>query len=234
MDEQPSPLRSASHSTAHTTAHTTGRLLLTLVPIAAGSVWVARSGIGIAELQDLLSHHPAAPAVFLLIHVAVSLLFLPRTMMAMTAGLIFGAGWGLVWAALGSVLGAVAGFLLSRHITSGLITNGLAGLDTTTRFGDVLRRVERGGWRAVATLRLVPVIPHSATNYALGLTRLPLGAYALGSLIGQLPMTIAFVQFGAAGNGVLAGKPDWLLPTAAGLAVLALSVLLPKLAARRA
>lgn len=208
---------------------TLARFLAVLGPIAAGSVWVARSGIGPAELQELIRHHPAAPAMFLLIHIAVSLLFLPRTMMAMVAGAIFGAGWGVVWAALGSVLGAVAGFLLSRCVAGGFADAGVM-----ARFADVLGRVERGGWRAVAMLRLVPVIPHSAANYALGLTRLPLGAYALGSLVGQLPMTVAFVEFGAAGNGVLSGKPDWLLPTAAGVAMLALSVLLPKLAARRA
>lgn len=221
MAEQPTPFRP--------TIRTMARLLVALGPVAVGSVWVAHSGIGAADLHELIRRHPAAPAMFLLLHVAVSLLFLPRTMMAMVAGVIFGAGWGMVWAALGSVLGAVAGFLLSR-----CVAGGLADADAMARFGDALRRVERGGWRAVAMLRLVPVIPHSAANYALGLTRLPLGAYALGSLVGQLPMTIAFVQFGAAGDGVLAGKPDWLVPTAIGAVVLALSVLLPKLAARRA
>lgn len=211
---------------------TLARLLVVLGPVAVGSVWVARSGIGAAELQELIRHHPAAPAMFLLIHIAVSLLFLPRTMMAMVAGAIFGAGWGVAWAALGSVLGAVAGFLLARCVAGGS-DRVVSDAAVMARFADVLRRVERGGWRAVAMLRLVPVIPHSAANYALGLTRLPLGAYALGSLVGQLPMTVAFVEFGAAGDGVLAGKPDWMVPTAVGVAMLVLSMLLPKLAARR-
>ncbi len=73
--------------------------------------------------------------------------------------------------------------------------------------------MEQGGWRAVAGLRLIPVIPHSLANYALGLTRLPLGAYALGSLLGQLPMTIAYVDFGAAGERVMLGTAGWLVPT---------------------
>jgi len=222
MNEPISSLRPATRTIA--------RLLVVLVPITLGSLWVASRGIGVADLQDLLRHHPVAPAMFLLLHTAASLLFLPRTMMAMVAGVIFGAGWGVVWAALGSVLGAVAGFLLSRFVGTGL-----ADADAMARFGNVLARVERGGWRAVAMLRLVPVIPHSLANYALGLTRLSLGSYALGSLVGQLPMTIAFVQFGAAGDGVLSGRPDWLVPTAAGFIALGLSVLLPKrFAARRA
>jgi uncharacterized membrane protein YdjX (TVP38/TMEM64 family) len=204
-----------------------GRLLAAVLLVGGGSVWTARSGIGIQDLQALLQHHPAAPALFLALHAVFSLLFLPRAVMAMAAGLIFGLWWGLLWAAAGSLLGAVTGFLLSRHLTGGLID-----LDERTRFGQALLRVERGGWRAVAMLRLVPVVPHSAANYLLGLTSLSFGSYAVGSLLGQLPMTVAFVQFGTAGTAMLAGRPDWLQPTLIGAALLAASALLPKLAAR--
>ena len=96
------------------------------------------------------------------------------------------------------MLGAVAGFLIARYVNAGLIEPRVM-----PRFGPVLQRAEAGGWRAVAALRLIPVLPHSVANYALGLTRLPLGAYALGSLLGQLPMTIAYVDLGAAGGKML-------------------------------
>ena len=72
------------------------------------------------------------------------------------------------------------------------------------------------------------MLPHSGVNYALGLTRVRLGAYAFGSLVGQLPMTIAFVQFGAAGDHALAGKPDWVLPTVLGAALLVAATALPR------
>jgi uncharacterized membrane protein YdjX (TVP38/TMEM64 family) len=101
------------------------------------------------------------------------------------------------------------------------------------RIGPILRRAADGGWRTVAMLRLVPVLPHSLGNYALGLTRLPVGAYAFGSLLGQLPMTIAYVDFGAAGGSVFAGKAGWVEPTLIGLAALAVSFLLPRLVGRR-
>lgn len=205
-----------------------GRLLVVLLLIVGGSVWAARIGIGITDLQALLQQHPAAPLLFLLLHMVFSLLFLPRAVMAMAAGLMFGLWWGLVWAAAGSLLGALGGFLLSRYLTSSLVT-----VDNQMRFGAVLRRVENGGWRAVVMLRLIPVVPHSAANYLLGLTNLPIGAYALGSLLGQLPMTVAFVQFGAAGTQLMVGRPDWLQPTLIGAAMLALSVALPKLLANR-
>ena len=101
------------------------------------------------------------------------------------------------------------------------------------RFTALLARVERGGWRMVTLIRLVPVIPHSLSNYALGLTRLRLGDYAFGSLLGQLPLTIATVELGAAGERAMRGAADWLLPTIIGLVALALTVLIPALLRHR-
>lgn len=196
--------------------------------LVAASLWVARSGVSVEGLQALFQNHPASPLVFLALHVVFSLLFLPRAVMAMAAGLVFGLWWGLFWASAGSLAGALGGFLLARYLAGGLVDAA-----ERTRFGAILQRVERGGWRTVATLRLIPVMPHSLANYLLGLTGLPVGAYALGSLLGQLPMTFAFVQFGAAGTQLMAGRPDWIQPTLTGIAALALSTILPKLAGKR-
>ncbi|HEX6842991.1 MAG TPA: VTT domain-containing protein [Stellaceae bacterium] len=206
-----------------------GRLAIVLVVLAGAVVLWARQGAVNAEaIAQAIAAYPAAPLVFLGIHIVASLIFFPRTVLAVAAGAMFGAWAGALWAALGSAVGAVAGFLLARYVNGGLLD-----LESMRRLGPVLLRAERGGWRAVAVLRLIPVIPHALTNYALGLTRLPLGAYALGSLVGQLPMTIACADFGAAGERLAAGKAGWLAPTLIGLAVLGLSVLVPKLAARK-
>jgi uncharacterized membrane protein YdjX (TVP38/TMEM64 family) len=203
-------------------------LVLALLAAAALAAFLDRGALEPAALQAAIARWPAAPLAFLAVHVAASLLFVPRTMLAAVAGLLFGMWWGIVWAAAGSVVGAVAGFLLARYVNGGLLDP-----ESMPRLGPVLLRAERGGWRSVAALRLIPVIPHSLANYALGLTRLGIGSYALGSLLGQLPMTVAYVDLGAAGSTVLAGKAGWLQPTLIGLAALVLSLVLPRFAARR-
>ena len=206
-----------------------GRILLVLMLLGGAAAWWAWHGaFGVETLQDILRHHPAAPVLFLLVHILASLLFFPRSAMAMLAGLIFGAWWGGVLAAAGSVIGASTGFLIARYISDGLVSIPVS-TDDTARWGESLRRIENGGWKSVAMLRLIPVLPHTGVNYALGLTRLPLGAYAFGSLVGQMPMTIAFVQFGAAGDHAIAGKPDWIVPTLVGAVLLVLATALPKL-----
>jgi uncharacterized membrane protein YdjX (TVP38/TMEM64 family) len=207
--------------------------LLLLVALAAGiaAAWRWRELFDPLALPAPIAQSPAAPLAFIGLHIAASLFFVPRTLLALGAGLVFGMWWGIVWAALGSVAGAVAGFLVARYIHSGF-----AGRTDPTRLSVLLRRAETGGWRMVTVVRLVPIIPHSLTNYALGLTRVRLGAYAFGSLLGQLPLTIAYADLGAAGGRALIGGADWrtqvLWPSLIGLSALALSLLIPLLARR--
>jgi uncharacterized membrane protein YdjX (TVP38/TMEM64 family) len=201
----------------------TARLaLLGLLAVGAASIWRWRAVLDPMTITEAIDRYPAAPFGFLIVHIAASLLFVPRTLMAIVAGLLFGMGWGIVWAATGSVAGAMAGFLVARYINAGLID--------VARLGPVVAQVESGGWRAVAVLRLIPVLPHSLVNYALGLTRLPLATYAFGSLLGQLPMTIAYVDLGTAGGRLMLGGASWIEPTLICLAALSLSLLIPVIA----
>jgi uncharacterized membrane protein YdjX (TVP38/TMEM64 family) len=202
-----------------------GRVFILLV-LAAGmvAVWLDRDALDPNAIRATIEGHSAlAPVLFLLLHIVASLLFVPRTLMGLVAGGVFDFWWGIVWAATGSVLGAVVGFLIARYVNNGMIE-----LESLPKLGPMLQRAEAGGWRAVTMLRLIPVIPHSFTNYALGLTRLSVGGYALGSLLGQLPMTIAYVSFGAAGGRAAAGSHDWLIPALVGAVALAASILLPR------
>src|SRR5215469_1170899 len=211
-------------------SHRAVRLLsVALVVIGAFGAWRWRGAFDPIEVTSEIARYPAAPLGFVAVHVAASLLFVPRTLLAIAAGMLFGIAWGIVWAALGSVAGAAAGFLLARFLNAGLIDP-----RRSARMESILDQVERGGWRAVALLRLIPPIPHSIANYGLALTRLPLGAYAFGSLLGQLPMTIAYVNLGAAGERLMLGRANWIAPTLIGLAALSLSLLIPVIARWRA
>src|SRR6185437_12596433 len=70
-------------------------------------------------------------------------------------------------------------------------------------------------------------------NYALGLTKVRFGDYLLGSFLGQIPSTVAFVEFGAAGAKLASGKAGWLWPMLVGLAALAIAFALRRLFQRR-
>jgi uncharacterized membrane protein YdjX (TVP38/TMEM64 family) len=197
-------------------------LIFGLLAFGAIAAWRWREALDPTAITALIERYPLAPLGFLALHIVASLVFIPRTLLAIVAGLLFGLWWGVLWAEIGSVVGATAGFLVARYINSGLVN-----VERSRHIRPVLQRVERGGWRAVALLRLIPIMPHSLANYGLGLTRLPLAAYVLGSLIGQLPMTIAYVDLGAAGGQLVLGRGGWLEPTLIGLAALSLSLAIP-------
>jgi uncharacterized membrane protein YdjX (TVP38/TMEM64 family) len=206
-----------------------GQVLLALIVVGGiVAAWRWRGDFDPLALAAIIRAYPVAPLVFLALHIVASLTFVPRSLLGLAAGIVFGVWWGLLWAALGSVIGAVAGFLLARYIHAAMFDRA-----RWTRFAAVLERAERGGWRTVTLIRLVPVIPHSLSNYALGLTRLRLGDYALGSLLGQLPLTIAMVDLGAAGERAMHGAGDWLWPTVIGLGALAVTVIIPALVRRK-
>ena len=68
-------------------------------------------------------------------------------------------------------------------------------------------RLQERGWPAVLSLRLIPVVPFSAINYAAGASAVRLMPYTLATLAGLLPGTAAVVILGDA----LAGHPSpWL------------------------
>jgi uncharacterized membrane protein YdjX (TVP38/TMEM64 family) len=204
--------------------------LVVLTLLAAGIVAAGhwRAVLNPVAIGAAIGRYPAAPIVFVGVHVAASLLFVPRTILAIAAGLLFGMGWGVIWAAVGGGAGAVAGFCVARYVNGGLFD-----LERKAQIRPVLDRVQWGGWRAVALLRLIPIIPHSLANYALGLTPLRLGPYAFGSLVGQMPMTVAGVDLGAAGERLALGRAGWVAPTVIGAVALGLSLLIPILARRR-
>jgi uncharacterized membrane protein YdjX (TVP38/TMEM64 family) len=214
-----------------------GRLARAVVAIGltgagAAAAWHWRGVFDPLAMTAMLAGHKLAPLGFIALHVAASLFFVPRTVLAIVAGLVFGGWWGPVWAALGSLAGAVAGFLVARHLYSGFVRRA-----DPVRLQTLLARADNGGWRMVAMVRLLPLIPHSLTNYAFGLTRVRLASYAFGSFLGQLPLTIAYADLGAAGGQAILGGAGWhaglLWPTLIGLGMLGLSLLIPVIARRR-
>jgi uncharacterized membrane protein YdjX (TVP38/TMEM64 family) len=206
------------------------RILLVLL-VAAGAIAAFAAGAFQPQtvrayataLREHVVGEPLAPAIFVLVMTISSVVFVPRTILVAAGGLLFGLWWGLLWGTIGSTLGSLVSFLLARYVKAGLVEEA-----SLPRLAPVLRAAERGGWRIVAFLRLVPVLPNTPVNYALGLTRISFGGYAFGSLVGMVPMTFVSAELGAGGNAALQGG-NWIMPTLLALALLAFSLILPRI-----
>ncbi|MCB9681917.1 MAG: TVP38/TMEM64 family protein [Alphaproteobacteria bacterium] len=156
-------------------------------------------------VQDALAHvasaaHDAGPAglvVFVLIYALATVAALPVSLLTVGAGVAWGpvVGLAVVWP--GAVAGATLAFVLGRTVLRTRVAPWVADHPRLARLDD--RLAARGGW-VVFLLRLSPVVPFNALNYALGLTRIGLGTYALATAVGILPGTAMYVYLGAIGH----------------------------------
>jgi uncharacterized membrane protein YdjX (TVP38/TMEM64 family) len=138
-----------------------------------------------------------APVVFVLLQVAVTITPIPRTMFSVAAGVLFGSVGGLLLTVAATTLAAVSAFFLVR----------LVGRRFVERHAHrrvmvwVRARLERSGLLAVLSLRLIPVVPFAALNYAAGLSGVRFPPFLVGTVFGVLPGTVAVVVLGDAAVG---------------------------------
>jgi uncharacterized membrane protein YdjX (TVP38/TMEM64 family)/rhodanese-related sulfurtransferase len=165
-----------------------------------------------------------APVLFIAIYAAGTVLFLPGSVLTLTAGALFGILPGALYSLAGATLGAVLAFLVARHLAGEWVARKAGG-----HLKQLIEGVEAEGWRFVAFVRLVPLFPFNVVNYALGLTRIPLGSYALASAVCMLPGALAYAWLGHAGRAALAGDANAIRNGLLALAVAAALMFLPRL-----
>lgn len=132
------------------------------------------------------------PALFVVLYAVTSLAPVPKAVLSVLGGLLFGVVAGVALVVVGAMLGAVASFAIGRTLGREAVER-LTGA-RVARVDELLTR--RGLWSVVA-VRLVPFIPFTVVNYAAGLTAVRWRDYLLGTAVGILPGTTAYVTVGA-------------------------------------
>ncbi|WIA36734.1 hypothetical protein OEZ86_008005 [Tetradesmus obliquus] len=134
------------------------------------------------------------------VYTGLEVLAVPAIPLTMTAGVIFGPVPGTIIVSCSATLAATIAFLIARYAARDKIMK-LAGRNK--RFAAIDRAISRNGLKFVTLLRLSPLLPLAASNYLYGLTSVDLGSYVLGSWLGMLPGTYAYVTAGHVGKAVL-------------------------------
>jgi uncharacterized membrane protein YdjX (TVP38/TMEM64 family)/rhodanese-related sulfurtransferase len=205
------------------------RLALALLLIAAAG-WAAfhREQINLAALDAWLGSLGAwAPIGHIILYALGTVAFVPGAVFALAGGALFGPFWGSIWNLTGATLGATLAFLVARTIAGDWVARKAGGL-----LKRVIDGVDAEGWRFVAFVRLVPLFPFNLSNYALGLTRIPLQHYVIATCICMAPGAVAYTWLGHAGRGALSGEADAVRYGLLALGLLAAIALLPRLIGR--
>lgn len=134
-------------------------------------------------------------AIFIVSYGLITLTPLPKSVLSIAAGVIWGLGIGLLLVYLGAMLGATVAFAIGR-------TFGRAAVErfSGARIDRIEHLLRRRGLVAVIGARLIPLVPFTVLNYAAGLTTIRLRDYVLGTMIGIIPGTTAYVALGAFGT----------------------------------
>jgi len=144
-----------------------------------------------------------APLVFITGYALATVLFAPGLLFTLAGGALFGPLLGTVYNLTGATIGATLAFLTARYLASDWVTR-----KAGKRLRPLVDGVAEEGWRFVAFVRLVPLIPFNLLNYALGLTQIRLSHYIIASFIFMAPGGAAYTYLGYAGREVAAGGED--------------------------
>ena len=149
----------------------------------------------------------------------------PRTVWTLAAGLLFGPWLGLGISLVALTVSATLSLLIVRWLLGDWIRPHLSHPAVLP----INARLERRGWLAVTSLRMVAGVPFSLLNYVAALTPIPVGQFAVATLLGSIPTTAIGVFLG----DTLSGRLDpltvvaFLVAAALGVAGLALDTHLP-------
>jgi uncharacterized membrane protein YdjX (TVP38/TMEM64 family) len=210
--------------------------------VAAGVFLLAMVAVG--RVVDVGSHLEAAqgwtaalgvlaPAVYVAVYVAATLIGVPGTPFTLLSPFLFGIGPAFVMMVAGSAISAALGFLIARYLARDALAERLAGTDGFARLSAL---VEEHDWAVIPVLRIVPILPFAVVNYGFGLTGISFWRYFGWTELAMVPMNaVLVVGAGLFADAAARGAAAWpllVLAAAAALTLVGLAALGRKALAR--
>ncbi|MFD0555462.1 TVP38/TMEM64 family protein [Stackebrandtia endophytica] len=184
-----------------------------------------RAAIGLGPIGSVVAIAGVALAILIMV---------PRTVLAITVGMLFGWFPAAVYITVGALIGASTGFALGRLLGREYVAVKLSAWSATAhpiepatrglrarsvgwlkrQLANVDSWLERDGILGIWIVRMIPVAHYGITSYAAGVATVRYRHFLIGTLLGTIPGAIGFT---AVGGAVL--EPEK-LPLASGLATL--------------
>ena len=150
--------------------------------------------IGVSELRELIGEHAIfAPMIYVLCFAILPIFLFPVPILAVVAGTAFGLFAGSLYTIIGAMINSVLMFYIARFL----------GFRTVSAFTQNSKRKilktlgEPGGkFSLILILRLMPLVPYNALNYACGVMNVSLRDYVVATFVGIVPATFIMVNLG--------------------------------------
>jgi uncharacterized membrane protein YdjX (TVP38/TMEM64 family) len=166
-------------------------LVLLVTTLAIGALLFApdrRSLIAVGHVGG-----GCAPLVAVLGSAVLAAAIVPRTLLALVGGAVFGWVSGTTYMLIGVTLGAAVAFLVGRLLGRSFVNDRQSG-----RVAEIDRIVGRHALLSVTIARLIPLVPFGISNYLFGASRVSARTFVLGTAVGAAPATLAYAALGSA------------------------------------
>ncbi|HIK14551.1 MAG TPA: TVP38/TMEM64 family protein [Leptolyngbyaceae cyanobacterium M33_DOE_097] len=193
--------------------------------IACGHSWLSLSLHRCLVVIQQMEHWGVV--AYILVYNLATVCFMPGSLLALAAGVLFGWFWGLVYGLLAAVLGATIAFLVGRYVAREWVCQRWGHL---RYFQGLNQAVTQQGCKIVFLTRLSPLFPFNLLNYLFGVTQVSLKDYVFGSF-GIFPGTLLYVYLGSLtrdfaqldrAGSVMASLPAELHPLLWGIRIIGL------------
>ncbi|WP_217242101.1 TVP38/TMEM64 family protein [Streptomyces sp. AC555_RSS877] len=168
-------------------------LLVALLAGAAASVLLFEPQRLLADGWPPQLGGAAAALVFAAAYGLCTVAFVPRPLLNLGAGALFGSQLGVGSAIAGTVLGAGLAFGLGRVLGQDALRPLLRGRWLKAADG----QLSRHGFRSMLAARLFPGVPFWAANYCAAVSRMGYVPFLVATALGSIPNTAAYVVAGS-------------------------------------
>ncbi len=128
---------------------------------------------------------------------------LPRWVVCVAGGSIYGAVLGVGLAMVTTMTGAMGSYMLGSSLLKSTVKRRLG--ERGKRFAE---KFKENGFEYTLMLRLMPFTNPTLTSMMCGVFRVPLGVYNAANMIGFIPLTLVYTIFG---SGATKGKTSQIL-----------------------
>lgn len=150
--------------------------------------------IGVSELRELIGEHVLfAPMIYVLCFAILPIFLFPVPVLAVVAGAVFGLFAGSLYTIIGAMINSVLMFYIARFLGFHAVSD-----FTQNSKSKILKTLgEPGGkFSLILILRLMPLVPYNALNYACGVMNVSLREYVVATFVGIVPATFIMVNLG--------------------------------------
>ncbi len=168
-------------------------LLVVLLAGAVGAAVVWRPHRLLADGLPPQFTGMSAVIVFAVAYGLCTAALVPRPLLNLASGTLFGAQAGLAGSVSGTVLGAGVAFGMGRLLGQDALRPLLRGRLLTAAD----RQLSRHSFRSMLVLRTFPGVPFAGVNYAAAVSRMSWVPFLLATAVGCVPNTAAYVIAGS-------------------------------------